>query len=218
MMAPLGPAPAMVGKDSSMNPSCCPRTSISFNPTSASVTERPAATSASSQAKNWAIAALSRRCASRIPASSASFFSALASPRGVLLSNTPTGADSAAASTPAFFLPAFLALALAFASIAFFASLAAALAAAWAASASAVLAQAWSAPTTTSADDFPPSAPAAAGSMHILRGVYLSLQLVWLNASPRRSTVTMRSELCAMATMPSGHCSEAKEEAYSSSS
>eukprot|EP00976_Prorocentrum_cordatum_P066137 1178187-Prorocentrum_minimum.AAC.4 len=32
-MAPLGPAPAMVGKDSSMNPSCCPRTSISLTPT-----------------------------------------------------------------------------------------------------------------------------------------------------------------------------------------
>ena len=54
--------------------------------------------------------------------------------------------------------------------------------------------------------------------MHILRGVYLSLQLVWLNASPRRSTVTMRSEDCAMATMPSGHCSDANEDAYSSSS
>ena len=42
------------------------------------------------------------------------------------------------------------------------------------------------------------------------RGVYRSRTLDWLNASPKRSTMRMRSELLAIATKPSGHWSEQK--------
>jgi len=41
---------------------------------------------------------------------------------------------------------------------------------------------------------------------------------VWLKSSPRRSHEMILSVLPEMATKPSGHCSEAKEEAYSSCS
>jgi len=40
----------------------------------------------------------------------------------------------------------------------------------------------------------------------------------WLNVSPRRSTVRMRSVLRATAQKPSGHCSDAKPLAWSSAS
>ena len=42
------------------------------------------------------------------------------------------------------------------------------------------------------------------------RGVYRNRTLDWLNASPKRSTMRMRSELLAIATKPSGHWSEQK--------
>mmetsp|Transcript_19497 Transcript_19497/g.32781 ORF Transcript_19497/g.32781 Transcript_19497/m.32781 type:complete len:201 (+) Transcript_19497:795-1397(+) len=130
MTAPLGPAPAMVGKLSSMNPPWAVRNSISFKPTSASVTLRSAASSASIHTKNWAIAVASRKCASTIPASSLAFFTALASCRGVCASNTPTGGRGTRPlpdpSAP--FLP-FFDFACAFLSMAFCASFAAARAA-----------------------------------------------------------------------------------------
>ena len=48
------------------------------------------------------------------------------------------------------------------------------------------------------------------GSRANPRGVYRSGTVLWLNTSPRRSSVKIRKDDLATATKPSGHCSEAK--------
>mmetsp|Transcript_8193 Transcript_8193/g.29933 ORF Transcript_8193/g.29933 Transcript_8193/m.29933 type:complete len:218 (+) Transcript_8193:774-1427(+) len=107
MIAPCGPSPAIVANDSSMNPACFARKPLTTVPISCSSCVLPAAASASSQHQNDAIATPSRRCASSIPFSSASFFTAFASGIGEtpsLIAERGGFASAASASSAAVFL------------------------------------------------------------------------------------------------------------------
>mmetsp|Transcript_12258 Transcript_12258/g.26443 ORF Transcript_12258/g.26443 Transcript_12258/m.26443 type:complete len:218 (-) Transcript_12258:996-1649(-) len=82
MMAPLAPAPAMVGKLGSMKPFWEARREVSSRSTCTSLSTLPAAICSSMKHKKSHSATASRRWASRIPASSAAFLIALAATTG----------------------------------------------------------------------------------------------------------------------------------------
>mmetsp|Transcript_30765 Transcript_30765/g.100140 ORF Transcript_30765/g.100140 Transcript_30765/m.100140 type:complete len:270 (-) Transcript_30765:863-1672(-) len=96
MMAPFGPSPRMVSNETSRKPGWAWRSAWSFSAAAASVGRAPpSSTCASSHDQKRAMTTASRKCASRIPASSASFLSALAWITGEALSTRALAAAAA---------------------------------------------------------------------------------------------------------------------------
>mmetsp|Transcript_10324 Transcript_10324/g.16517 ORF Transcript_10324/g.16517 Transcript_10324/m.16517 type:complete len:231 (+) Transcript_10324:1302-1994(+) len=100
-MAPCGPSPAMVAKDSSLKPAWAARNAETFSPMAYSSCTSPAATARSSQHQKDAMATPSRKCASSMPASSVGFLMAFAMGMGLTPSLIVLAAGAAAAAAAA---------------------------------------------------------------------------------------------------------------------